>query len=327
MARPAGFEKVFFLAVSLLAACTTARREASPRPESELPSGAEAWSLSGEALTPTPLDAETRRDREARLAEARARFEKESDSVDAAIWLGRRTAYLGRYRESIEIFSAAIAKFPNDPRLYRHRGHRYITVRRFDVAAADLETAASLIDGKPDEVEPDGIPNARNIPTSTLQSNVWYHLGLAYYLTGHFEPALSAYRECEKVSNNPDQLVATTHWLYMTLRRLGREAEAAALLEPIRHGMDVIENRDYHRLLTMYQGRFDPDALLAEAEDAGNPVGIATVSYGIGNWHLYNGRRDDAIAEFRRVIAGGSWASFGYIASEAELARMGLRPK
>jgi tetratricopeptide (TPR) repeat protein len=283
--------------------------------------------LFGEALTPTPLDPETRRDREARLAEGRARFEAEPDSVDAAIWVGRRTAYLGRYREAIEIFSAAIAKFPNEPRLYRHRGHRYLTVRRFDVAAADLESAARLIEGTPDEVEPDGLPNARNVPTGTLHSNVWYHLGLARYLTGDFEAALDAYRKGLVVSKNPDMLVATSHWLYMTLRRLGREAEAAAVLEPIREGLDVIENRDYHRLLLMYRGVLTPDSLLADAADSGNPVGFATVAYGVGNWHLYNGRRTEGVALFRRVIAGASWASFGYIAAEAELARMGIRPK
>ncbi|HVE65398.1 MAG TPA: tetratricopeptide repeat protein, partial [Thermoanaerobaculia bacterium] len=314
------------LAILLLAACATARRDTPPRGEHELPPGAEAWSLFGEPLFPSPLDAATRADREARLAEARARFESEPDSADAAIWLGRRTAYLGRFREAIALYSAAIARFPGEPRLYRHRGHRFLTVRRFDVAVADLETAAQLVAGKPDEVEPDGLPNARNLPTSTLQSNVWYHLGLALYLTGHFEPALAAYRECEKVSNNPDQLVATTHWLYMTLRRLGRDAEAEAALEPIRDGMDVIENRDYHRLLLLYRGKVDDETLLAE-EDSGNAVSAATIGYGVGNWHLYNGRRQEAVSQFRRVIAGGSWASFGYIAAEAELSRMGLPPR
>ena len=41
------------------------------------------------------------------------------------------------------------------------------------------------------KIEPDGQPNARNIPTSTLNSNIYYHLGLAQYLKGEFEAALS----------------------------------------------------------------------------------------------------------------------------------------
>ena len=87
---------------------------------------------------------------------------------------------------------------------------------------SDLKKAAELTKGKPDEVEPDGQPNARNIPTGTLQFNIWYHLGLAQYLTGRNKDALHSYLECLKVSKNPDALVATTHWLYMTLRRLNR---------------------------------------------------------------------------------------------------------
>mgnify|MGYP006178114509 CR=1 FL=1 len=55
-----------------------------------------------------------------------------------------------------------------------------------ETVVADLERAASLVRGRPDEVEPDGAPNRFNIPTSTLQSNIWYHLGLAYYMRGEF---------------------------------------------------------------------------------------------------------------------------------------------
>ncbi len=123
-------------------------------------------------------------------------------------------------------YTPGIRKYPRDARLYRHRGHRYITLRKFDLAIADFQKAVSLIKGLPDEVEPDGQPNARNIPTGTLQFNIWYHLGLAQYLPGRNKGALKSYRECLKVSRNPDSLVATTHWLYMTLRRLKRKTEA-----------------------------------------------------------------------------------------------------
>lgn len=140
------------------------------------------------------LSAETRRDFEVKLAQARTDLEK-NPSVENLIWLGRRTAYLGRYKEAIGIYSEAIKKFSDDARLYRHRGHRFLTLRCFDDAIEDFKKAAKLIRGKPDEIEPDGLPNARNVPTSTLQSNIWYHLGLAHYLKGDFRGALSAYRE------------------------------------------------------------------------------------------------------------------------------------
>jgi tetratricopeptide (TPR) repeat protein len=282
-------------------------------------SAIEAVSLLGQPLTRPVLPEETRRRYEEALAEARTRHYADPGDVDGIIWLGRRTAYLGRFREAIEIYTRGLQRHADDARLYRHRGHRSITIRQFDRALADFERAAALVAGRPDEIEPDGLPNARNIPTSTLQSNVWYHLGLAHYLRGDFERALGAYRKCMDVSKNPDMLVATSHWLYMTLRRLGRASEAADVLEPIRADLDVIENGAYHRLLLMYKGEIPVDSLLPTV--SGAALDDVTTAYGVGNWYLYNGDAARAEEIFRRIVATGNWAAFGAIAAEAELAR------
>ena len=70
------------------------------------------------------LSAETRREFEAKLNEARKSVEADPRSVDGWIWVGRRTAYLGHYKDAIKIYTDAIKQFPSDARLYRHRGHR-----------------------------------------------------------------------------------------------------------------------------------------------------------------------------------------------------------
>jgi tetratricopeptide (TPR) repeat protein len=288
-------------------------------PSAAPPTAPEAISLLGKPLVPDEPAPERRRVLEDNLARARTDFEAQPGSADAAIWLGRRLAYLGRFRDAIAVYTRAIAAHPRDPRLLRHRGHRFITLRRFDDAIADFDRAAVLIRSRPDEVEPDGQPNALNIPTSTLHFNIWYHLGLAHYLKGDFGKALSAYRRCMDVSRgNDDRLVATTDWTYMTLRRLGRPAEAAAMLAPIHRDMKIIEDHAYHRRLLMYKGEVSPDELLAGNAD---PIDVATQGYGVGNWHLYNGRADQARAVFDRVVKGSQWAAFGFIAAEAELAR------
>jgi tetratricopeptide (TPR) repeat protein len=266
------------------------------------------------------LPVQARQQYEAKLIDARLNLVSES-SADNLIWLGRRTAYLGRYKEAIEILSTGVGAFPDDARFFRHRGHRYITIRCFDLAIDDLKRAAKLTKGKPDELEPDGLPNARNIPTSTLQSNIWYHLGLAYYLKGRFNDALKAYREAEKVSTNPDMLVATTHWLYMTLRRLKREQEASKALMAIKPDFEVIENADYLKLIRMYQGQLPPADLLKEISSNRNTLSNASVGYGLGNWYLYNRQKADADKIFRQITSGNQWASFGFIAAEMELPR------
>jgi tetratricopeptide (TPR) repeat protein len=285
-----------------------------------LPAGAETVTLLGDTVSPPALGLEVRQEREARLAQARRAYEATPEDVDSIIWLGRRLAYLGRYREAIEVYTAGMGVHPGDARLYRHRGHRFITVRELDAAIEDLAYAAKLVAGQPDEVEPDGLPNARGIPTSTLQSNIWYHLGLAHYLKGDFERAATSYRMCHDVSATEDMAVATSHWLYMTLRRLDRVEEAETVLAPIHAEMDIIENTGYHRLLLMYKGDLTPEELL---EDPGSDdvIANATVGYGVGNWHLYNAREVEAETVFRRILEGEQWAAFGFIAAEAEVAR------
>jgi tetratricopeptide (TPR) repeat protein len=267
------------------------------------------------------LTAEAKQNLETKYAHAKKEFEAHPNDVERLIWFGRRTAYLGHYKDAITIYTRGIEQFPSDARLYRHRGHRLITIRCFDAAIDDFEKAAKLVKGKPDEIEPDGLPNARNIPTSTLQSNIWYHLGLAHYLKGNFRKALSAYREAEKASKNADMLVATSHWLYMTQRRLGRHEEAAKTLALVDHNLDVIENADYYRLIKLYQGKQNSTDFLHDTEKGASSLSNATVGYGLGNWFFYNGKRADAEKIFRQVTAGDQWASFGYIAAEAELKR------
>lgn len=282
----------------------------------------EATSLLGRPLVRPAMSAAASATAEANLAAAQRAFDRAPGDADSIIWLGRRTAYLGRFRDAIAIYTKGLERHPNDPRLYRHRGHRYLSIRRFDEAIRDLSRADELTRGQADQVEPDGQPNARGIPTSTLQSNIRYHLGLAHYLKRDFARALPPYQRDVAAAVNPDMVVASSHWLYMTLRRMGRDQDAAKVLAPIRPDMEIIENGSYHRLLLMYQGLLPADSVLTPA-DRGDAVQDATVAYGVGNWHLYNGRTAEARAVFERILAMPQWAAFGYIAAEAEVARMG----
>ena len=258
-------------------------------------------------------------DLEVNLAKAEAVYAADTTNADAIIWLGRRHAYLGHYRQAIDVFTKGIRLHPDDARLYRHRGHRYITLREFDKAIADFDVAVRLIHGKPDEIEPDGAPNKYNIPTSTLHSNIWYHYALAYYLKGDFAAALNGWWNALKVSTNDDMRVASTDWLYMTLRRMDRPNEAKKVLEAVRADMKILENTAYHRRLLMYKGELKPDQLLAA--DSDDAVQVATYGYGVANWYLYNGEREKAFALFRKIVDGKNPAAFGYIAAEQELKR------
>jgi tetratricopeptide (TPR) repeat protein len=278
----------------------------------------EATSLSGKPLY--AVDLPNRERLETDLTQAEKDLAARPGDANAIIWVGRRLGYLWRYQDAIAMFSKGIAQHPDNPRLYRHRGHRFITVRQFDRAIADFEKAVALIKGTPDEIEPDGAPNPSGKPRSTLHFNIWYHLGLAHYLKGDFQKAADAYVECMKVSTNDDAITATSDWQWMTLMRLNRKAEAAKVLERITPKMEILENGSYHRRLLMYKGLATPESLLDPTK--ADALTIATQGYGVGNWYLVTGNRTRAREIFEQVVGGTSWSAFGYIAAEADVQRM-----
>jgi len=250
---------------------------------------------------------------------------KAKPGANSYIWLARRQGYLGQYREAIATLSAGIQRWPDDARFLRHRGHRYITLRCFNDAINDLQRASDLTLSKPDEVEEDGVPNARNIPTSTLQTNIWYHLGLAHYLTGDFGRGAAGFMEAFKRAKNPDMQVAAAHWVYMSAKRSGDEPgrSAQGLIDrEIKDDLDIIENFDYYKLIKLYKGRLTVPDLKNQIEGSASTLSNASIGYGLGNWFLYNGDKGKALEVFRKIVDGNQWASFGYIAAEQELVRM-----
>lgn len=311
-----GLLKALLLAAGALTSLQTPSLQAA-----EVPAGAETVSMFGEPLAQVPMSAEERQEREARYREARAAAQARPGDVEAQIWLGRRAAYLGHIREAVDVFTRALDRFPDDPRLLRHRGHRYVTLRRFDLAVADLEKAAKLAAGRADEAEPGETPAPG--PGDTLRSHIWYHLGIAHYLAGSFEPALRAEEECLRLRATPDREASARFWSYLALRRLGREVEARQILAPVRPNMAVLESRAYLLLMMMYKGELTPDALLAPGVAGDNPVDPAILRYGVGVWYLVEGKRDEAVRIDREVLSLGQWHSFAHIAAEADLQRLG----
>lgn len=279
----------------------------------------EAMSLSGKPLM-IPAAIANQQKLEADLAQAQTVLAASPTDPEAMIWVGRRYGYLWRFNDAIATFSKGIELYPDNPKFYRHRGHRYISIRQFAKAQADFEKAAALVKGKPDEIEPDGAPNPAGKPRSTLQFNIWYHLALAHYLQGNYARAHDAWVECMKVSKNDDSIVATSDWMWMTLMRLNRKADAAKVLEPIRPKMDILENTAYHRRLLMYKGVEKPEALLdSTTPDA---TQIATQGYGVANYYLVTGDQPKARQVLGSIVGGSGWNAFGFIAAEADLQRL-----
>ena len=234
------------------------------------------------------------------------------DNSESLIWYGRRAAYLGYYQKSIDLYSEGIKKYPDDARFYRHRGHRYISTRQYDKAIKDFRKAIGLIDEKVDQIEPDGLPNKKNIPLTTLNGNIWYHIGLAYYLTNDMNNALKAFSNRSVSHKYDDNIVSSAHWLYMINRRLGDIEGADRIIDKVNSEMDIIENMSYHQSCLFYKGE------LKESQIVIDDVAL----YSLANWYMY--QKNDTINAkkyYQKLLKNGNPYSFAFIAGESDWIR------
>lgn len=290
-------------ALLLLAACQS------------LPPGVAARALDGRNLPPWAPGAQHTATLEHQLAAAEAEFAAHPDDPDQAIWVGRRLGYLGRFREAIAVYTWGLRRHPGDPRFLRHRGHRWLTLRELDRAAADLEQAAVLCRTVPDAVEPDGQPTPGRPPHSTLHGNVHYHLGLAEFCRGDFAAAERAWLAALAIAQSDEMQVAVRHWLWCARMQLGDPEGAAAVVAGVTPAADVVENRAYHQLCLLYAGRLEREAIPVPDGTAG-----AALRFGLAHHRWTTGDRELARAELRQLAEAPYWPSFGVLAAEAILA-------
>ena len=280
----------------------------------------EAYSMDGHPLCRLDLKPETEKTLIDNFQKAQHDYEAEPENPDTIIWLGRRLGYLTRCKNAIDVFTKGLVLYPDNYKLLRHRGHRYVSIRKFDLALNDFTAATHLIQDVPDEIEPDGMPNASGTPTSTSHFNIWYHLGLTQYLMGHYAAALESYQSCLDFCQNDDATTALANWQYNTLLRLKRKDDALKVLAPITEHMTIIDDPGYHHLLLHYKGmRNEKETLNLDSD--GNPESI-TIAYGIANRAHCSGDKEKAVRILQHILKSSFWPAFGYIAAEVDLLRL-----
>jgi tetratricopeptide (TPR) repeat protein len=232
------------------------------------------------------------------VANAEAAVADDPQNVDKILQLGLAQAGIRQYREAIATFTRGLALAPDRAILYRWRGHRYLTTRQFDSARVDLDHGLAL--------------------DSTLYG-CWYHLGVVKYVTGDFTGAADAFAHGLPLAPNAEEHAGSIDWGWMSLARAGRPADAQAWLD--RNSDSIPEVDAYTRRLQLYRGQIRPEDLITPADT--EDIQVATLKYGLGNWYLVHGDTAAARAAFQAAVASGGWPAFGFIASEADLRRLG----
>jgi tetratricopeptide (TPR) repeat protein len=231
------------------------------------------------------------------VARARVALKADPKNIDKIVALGTAQAGARQMREAVATFDAGLKRYPNSALLLRWRGHRHLSVRQFAQAKSDL-TRGSRLD-------------------STIYGN-WYHLGVVKFVEGDFNGAADAFKHAQPKAPDAGELAGSTDWLWMSLSRAGRGAEAKAMLD--RHPDSLKTTAAYAQRLKLYRGEYGPDKVFLPSDTS--DVNVATLSYGIGNWYLVKGDTAKAKEWFAKSVASGGWPAFGFIAAEAELRRL-----
>jgi tetratricopeptide (TPR) repeat protein len=233
------------------------------------------------------------------VARALQALRSDSLNVSKIIALGVAQSGARQFREAVATFTRGLRVAPDDPMLYRWRGHRYLSVREYDKALADLTRGYAL---------------------DSTNYGILFHLGVLRYLRGEFAESARLFSMAQPRAPDGGERAGSTDWLWLALSRAGRGAEARAMLARRPDSLPTPPGYAYVSRLKLYRGELTPQTLFTPGDTV--DVQIATLSYGLGTWYLVRGDTVRARAAYERAVASGGWPGFGFMASEVELARL-----
>lgn len=248
-------------------------------------------------------------DEKGTIAAAQKSLTADPSNPDLLLKLAQAHAAVWQDREAVATLTQAIAIASQNAALFTERGHRQLPLREFSRALSDLNRAVAL---------------------NPKDADAYYHLGLAHYFLGEFAQAAEAFRKAVELAPNTDSRINSTNWTYASLRRANQPEDAARILSGITPEM---KNSDPHSvfylsLVRFFQGSLSESQAVPPADhsDTEAELHFDTVAYGVGNWHLYNGRPAKAQEYFDSILKGQVWITWGFVGAEAELIRARRTP-
>ena len=273
----------------------------------------ETFSFSGKPLYQKPTDSIAMAKADSIINTLKS---KSPITEDDYIELGRQYVSTNRFNMAIEIFSVGLGNFPNSFKLLRHRGHRYLNLRQLDKAILDLNKAEELIRNQPEVWEYD----AAGKPSATYQHQIWYHIGLYYFLRKSYAESATVYEKCLAATKEGKNIAGASDWLYNAYQRSGQKEKAAIVAKPFTLDF-VIEDKDYpyFRRLLLFNGKIKPEELIDESKPIEQlSLTELTKLYGLANWYAYNGNKEKAKTLYSKILLSKEWAGFAYACAELD---------
>ncbi|MEM1434908.1 MAG: tetratricopeptide repeat protein [Pseudomonadota bacterium] len=303
-----------WLALGSTAAVAAEVAEAADAPLRPL----EATSFGGQPLYRYDIPVEKRAEVYERIAALEAKADKSEQDY---ITLGYLYIEVGQFQGAIDLYTRGLEAVPTSFKLLRHRGHRYLNVRQLDQAIADLERALELLgDDNKDVVQ----YRLSGEPFGTYEHWIWYHVALYHYLNGDYAAAAAGYERCVETATANAMLIGAVDWLWNSYQKNGEPEKAKAALARVPADIDIRPGYAYFRRVQLYQGLADPTELIDLSKPGLDWNGLdITLGYGVANWYALQGDSATAQKIFDKILKGGVWNAWAYVATDREQARRG----
>ena len=223
-----------------------------------------------------------------------------SKSYEDLMRLAQALDFQLRYRESIPVYSQAIALRPQDPGAYRKRAARYINTLQPDLAIQDFDKCLQL-GGDPG----DGT----------------YRRGIACYLAGDYAAAMAD--EARSFPLLTDEMkIAALYWHTLSAWKSG--ASPALLLSHGSGGIDPGHHTAYAAVLALAEGALPLAEMQQKLQAEQSDLEYAMLAYGTSAYLRAQNQPVPANALLKSILPRDSfWICYAYIAAWNEQKSLG----
>lgn len=215
-----------------------------------------------------------------------------AESYDELLALAKALCWQLRYKEAVEVYSAAVRLKPEDMTAIRQRAARYITTLQPDAAISDFLRCREL----------------RGDPM-----DIAYRLGICYYLQGDYRQAMVELEACYPLCDE-EMGIAAIYWHTLSAWRCGMEP--TLLKKEYRLGMDVGHHTAYEYAMRVASGHVTLTEGMLELADERDDLEYSIMAYGIYCCLIQKNEPEIAQMILDAIIRRDRfWISYAYIAA------------
>ena len=202
-----------------------------------------------------------------------------------------------RFREAIDVLTQAAALEPERMEAYRRRGPKYLDTLQFEQALADY-TRCEQADG-----------------VSVMSR---YRIGMAHYLMGQYDAAISAFADSLAIAPQDDDMyIADVYWLVLSQLRAGKADAAQKILrQHYRPDMYVGHHTAYEKAMRAAAGYAQSEDILQALDAEPDDLQYAMTAYGLCVLLEAHGETEKAATLQKKLLArSGFWFCFSFLAA------------